>query len=158
MVKDLVNSELNVWNANLLRDLFEDNSVAEIMRLHVPNFHLEDSWLWTSENEGLFSVKSVVVSEQIQRAPLRPALDEASWGKLWKLRLQDRLKILLWQVAAGALKTKGSLARILGCEEEESFQCPLCRKLRRIASIYWCGVAWLALLGESPLGLSSWML
>lgn len=80
MVKDLVHLELNVWNANLLRDLFEADSVAAIMRLPVPNSDAEDSWLWTLEKEGLFSVKSLVVSEQLQRAPLRPALDEASWG------------------------------------------------------------------------------
>lgn len=66
--------------------------------------------------------------------------------------------ILLWQVAAGALKSKGSLARILGCEDEESFSVPYAVKLRRIPSIYWCGVKWLALLGDSPLGLSRWML
>lgn len=68
----------------------------------------------------------MVLHEQINKAPERPALDAKSWGRLWKLKIQDRLKLLLWKIAAEALKTKGALARILHCEEEVSFLCPFC--------------------------------
>lgn len=34
---------------------------------------------------------------------------------------------MLWKVAAGALKTKGKLGRLLRREDEEAFVCPLCK-------------------------------
>lgn len=36
--------------------------------------------------------------------------------------------MVLWKVAARALKTKGGLGRLLDRSEEEAFQCPLCQE------------------------------
>lgn len=53
------------------------------------------------------------------------SLDSASWNRLWKLRIQDRLHLMLWKVASGTLKTKGALGKCLNREDEPEFLCPL---------------------------------
>lgn len=73
------------------------------------------------ERNGTFSIKSLVVVEQNRKGPERSFLDAATWGRLWKLKLQDRLKLTLWKVTAGALETRGAPARILRCEDEVAF-------------------------------------
>lgn len=125
-VSDLVRPREREWNMELLRYFFENVSVEEILRMQVPNPTLEDTWIWTKEKSRLYSVKPMVLVEQSRTASERTILYGATWGRLWKLKLQDRLKLLLWKVAAGALKTKGALARIIHCEEEEGFLCPFC--------------------------------
>lgn len=59
---------------------------------------------------------------------------------------------MLWKVAKGALKTKGSLGRILHREDEDVFYCPLCRQATKdtfhlfiycsVASIAWRESLW----------------
>ncbi|KAB1200389.1 hypothetical protein CJ030_MR0G007455 [Morella rubra] len=56
-------------------------------------------------------------------------ISKETWEKLWKCKIQDRLKLMLWKVGAGALKTRGGLGRILQCEESEEFLCPLRRNV-----------------------------
>ncbi|KAB1213575.1 hypothetical protein CJ030_MR5G010506 [Morella rubra] len=104
---------------------------------------LGENWLIFGQiygAEGTTSTSSIAVD-----------LDKASWGRLWKLKLHDRLKMLLWQIAAGALKNKGALARVLGREEEESFLCSFCRQAPEdsIHLLVRCSVACIA-WRESP--------
>lgn len=103
-----------------------------------------------------FSVKYLVVAEQSMRGPERLVLDASTWGRLWKVNLQDNLKLTLWKVAAGVLKTRGALARILHYEDENAFQCPFCKKSLEdsihllvrcsVASIAWRESSWAILM------------
>lgn len=115
------------WDVALLHELFDADSTAAILRLPTPNPLLADQWVWTRESTGKFSVISFWLAVQGAQAPAVMPLDKKSWSILWKAKLQDRLKLLLWKVAVGALKSRGALGRILQRENEEQFQCPLCR-------------------------------
>lgn len=128
MVSQLVWPEVRMWNVDLLRSMFVQDLVDAILRLPVPNPFLVDKWIWTKEKSGIISVKSLVIFEHLRSPPDRVVLDVGSWEKLWRLKLQDRLKLTLWKVASGVLKTRGNLARILHCEDEAAFQCHFCKQ------------------------------
>lgn len=113
MVSDLVITSAGLWNKNLIRQLFAKGSTSEILRLPVLRSSLEDQWIWTKEKNEIFPVKFLVEVEQRRRALAAQAMDATSWNRVWKLKLQDKLKLMLWKVAAGAIKTKGALGRIL---------------------------------------------
>ncbi|KAB1208753.1 hypothetical protein CJ030_MR6G005862 [Morella rubra] len=112
-VSDLVLEGENRWNDVLIHHLFSAHSARDILRMQVPTQELHDWWLWKKEQNGMYSVKYVVLAEQCDRASGSPELSSFSWSKLWKLNLQDRLKFFLWKVAVGVLKTRGLLGRIL---------------------------------------------
>lgn len=58
---------------------------------------------WFGPQSPVFSIKGAMYRAQQIRRPFRLFLEEEDWSKLWKLHLQDRLKLLLWKVAAGAI-------------------------------------------------------
>lgn len=107
MVTDLVRHEARVWDENLVRSLFLEEFAEDILRMPVPDPALEDRWIWTLEKGGDFSIKPLVRKEQNRLSPEAIGLNGEAWGRLWKLKLQDRLKLTLLKVAAGALKTSG---------------------------------------------------
>lgn len=127
-VSDLVHHDGGQWDVSLLHRFFELPSVASILRLPILNLDLEDKWIWTFEKSGYFSIKSVVLEHQRNRVPLVSLLNLGSWSRLWKLKVQEKLKVMLWKVAAGVLRTKGALGRLLHYKFEEGFLCPLCRQ------------------------------
>lgn len=67
MVKDLVSD--GIWDCGLIRDLFEEDSVAAVLRLLLPRDDCQDIWIWTREPAGVFSVKSFLKHDQMGRVP-----------------------------------------------------------------------------------------
>lgn len=128
-VADLVRPDGVQWDVELLWSLFAESTVEIILRMPIPNPLMADKWIWTLEKNGEFSVKSLVLSQQRLRAPDHAVLDSGTWMRLWKLKLQDKLKLLLWKVATGAMRTMGALGRILHTEFEEGFLCLLCGQM-----------------------------
>lgn len=114
-------------------------------------------WIWTDESSGLFSVKSFLLKTATFKSPYY----SADWEYLWKLRIQDRLKLLLWKVASGALKTRAALGRVLHAKQEEQFLCPICRQRPedtlhllvtcRFADAVWRESSWAISLSRLPL-------
>lgn len=56
--------------------------------------------------KGSFSVKGAVKLAQARRRPTRLFLEEQDWSNLWRLPLQDRLKLLLWKIAAETIPVR----------------------------------------------------
>lgn len=61
-----------------------------------------------------------------QRSNLNHPDEEEIWKMLWRLKIHEHLKILLWKLAWDILPTRGKIAeRIEGSGEEETL-CGLC--------------------------------
>lgn len=41
---------------------------------------------------------------QLQRAPTFSMVERKTWENLWKLRIQDRLELILWKIAVGGFE------------------------------------------------------
>lgn len=78
------------------------------------------------ENSGRFSVKSMY-REQVNGRLVGLGMGQTEvWKKLWKLRMHERLKLLLWRVYCDILPTKGKIASRIGVEVGEENRCSLC--------------------------------
>lgn len=124
-VVDLTLEEPRRWNSLLLHTLFSPHSVQEILKIPLlrHNFsQVQDKIKWTHHYSGNYSVKSsyatlVNTSETF--------VSDISWKKLWKLKIQDCLKLLIWKVARNILPTK-SLFKTAINHNADQILCPLC--------------------------------
>lgn len=48
-----------------------------------------------------------------------------TWKKLWKLKMQDKLKLFLWKVMHNILPARSFLKRVIPIDEDQ-ISCPLC--------------------------------
>jgi hypothetical protein len=117
---------------------------------------------------GLFSTKSAyrVISSQRTNLSLSP-LAVANWKLLWKLNLNDRLKLFLWKIAWDIVPSKSRLNSIFPIPQAD-LVCPLCNveedSLSHLffrcffATISWRLSPWpLDSLKWSTLSLSNWI-
>lgn len=70
-------------------------TVDNILTLRPPHSLGQDSLLWTPDPRGAFSVKGAVLFAQQRRLIPHSLFSEQDLCMLWRLRLQDRLKLLL---------------------------------------------------------------
>ena len=118
-VASLFENNSKSWNLTRLFELFDVNSVVAIQKIVVPVILIVDKLIWLLDSKGNFSVKAAFKSSQ----PHLNADPEANWKALWKLKLHDRFKVLVWRIASGVLPTKLNFAQKVGFGDT---RCPFC--------------------------------
>ena len=87
---------------------------------HNFNSPKDDKLIWIKDPKKQFSTKSAYRLSQEHRVVNSTNIQ---WLKLWKMKLQERVKILIWRIGNDILPTKGNLATRLG-QNDTSY--PLC--------------------------------
>jgi hypothetical protein len=77
----------------LLQHLFYQESVEAINKITIPLRAYEDKLRWVKSSKGEFSVKSSYFANP---SPSENGSGGEFWGKIWKLKMHDGLKMLLW--------------------------------------------------------------
>ena len=117
-VNSLINHASKEWNTSLLLDLF--------VKIRVPIFPTKDKLTWVKDSKGIFSTKSA--HQAIQEHRSQPSVD-IQWKQLWKMKMHERNKMLVWRIGTNILPTRTKVAtRVdpidtscpLCCEEEET--------------------------------------
>ena len=62
-------------------------------------------------SQGIFTVKSTYHLSQLDKFQQPSPLTSQEWKHLWKLKMHERLKLLLWKISWDALPTKEALNR-----------------------------------------------
>lgn len=91
-VSELADVDSGNWNFTLLSLLFSQETISFISKLSPPSPQLTDDVLWIPNPKGCFSVKEAVLQSQASRRSISAIQPLQDWSKLWKARLQDRLK------------------------------------------------------------------
>ncbi|KAM6556293.1 hypothetical protein CsatB_003312 [Cannabis sativa] len=58
------------WDISKLSNLFDQETISNIIKGGKPNGQEGDLWVWTIESNGLFSTKSAYLIQALERAPL----------------------------------------------------------------------------------------
>lgn len=93
MVNSLFKERLREWDADIVRDVFDDRDVEIIMGIPLSATDDENLWFWMTKISGLYSVKSTY--SWLQSAKNVNYADDnfGFWMKLWQLKVPQRLRI-----------------------------------------------------------------
>ena len=108
VVSQLLDHSRIRWDFSKLRALFDDAKVASICQIPLPINVRSDKWIWTKSVHGELSVKSAY---WLGRSSNPPPNQDLLRGQIWKTRIHERLKMVLWRVAANCLPTKDKRLR-----------------------------------------------
>lgn len=123
-VADLFDFESRTWNAPLIHSIFELSSAEAICKLRSLIEGHDDVLIWMPDPRGIFSVKSVYfLLKASTRVP--SVLEENEWRLLWKLKIQDWLKLFLWRCGNNAFPFKGRMSEVMHTGGREGFMSSL---------------------------------
>lgn len=116
MVSELVDEGARTWNVQMLQEHLLPMDVMIVRRIPLPSTNFEDTWAWSQEKSGNFSVRSayrmLIDTRNRREAWLDgrpgnsdPAREEKAWAKLWKYRIPSKLRIFAWRLARQSLPT-----------------------------------------------------
>ncbi|CAH9148255.1 unnamed protein product, partial [Cuscuta epithymum] len=132
------------WNRERIEALFNETDKQRILSVPISIQNREDSYWWTGEKNGSFSVKSCyrkVVGEQNSGS-------WEGWNKIWELHIPPKFQYFVWQVMDGTLPIVANLrkrginspggCKVCGLEEEENLMhavrsCPKVEEVWRAA-------------------------
>uniref|UniRef100_A0A7N2M437 Reverse transcriptase zinc-binding domain-containing protein n=2 Tax=Quercus TaxID=3511 RepID=A0A7N2M437_QUELO len=92
------------------------------MSIPLPISPKSDRLIWALNSKGLFLVKSAS-RISVDQEP-NPSQAEVPWKKLWKARLPERIKMLIWRIGNSSLPTSENLSCRL---EYIDPNCTLCK-------------------------------
>jgi hypothetical protein len=125
-VSDLISPVTRDWYSPILNFLFDPISVEKIKAIHLPQSPSLDRWVWTPSPNGSFSVKSAHSLISNPTFPPISPLSPSDWKSLWSLRIQHRLKHLLWRISWNILPIRTNIFRFLPDADLEMVCCPMC--------------------------------
>lgn len=87
----------------------------------------QPKYIWTPSCSGRFSTSSAYLSIIASNASIPASPDSCSfWKSIWKLNLNDRVKLFLWKIAWNIIPTKARLNAIFISSWSDDL-CPLCK-------------------------------
>lgn len=98
LVSELILEEPRRWNVLLLNAIFSEHTSREKQKIPLANHrfhHIPDKIKWIHHSSGVFSVKSVYAAFVNATGPTESINQFTNWKNLWKLQIQDRLKLFL---------------------------------------------------------------
>ncbi|XP_031405734.1 uncharacterized protein LOC116214473 [Punica granatum] len=102
------------WNIPLLTTLFEQDTVHNILKIHLSQADFEDSATWTPSSSGKHSVKSFYLTDQHNRFQDH---SDIVWKAIWNLKIHERFKLHLLRIGSESLPWFS----------EVDAPCPLCQ-------------------------------
>ena len=131
----------------MIKEIFDSDSADAILTIPIPSNPKQDKMIWLPNLKGNFSVKSVhkVAYHNVNNNDQA----QSHWKKLWKAKLPERLKMLLWRIGANAMPNKVNLQRRI---QHTNTSCSLCNSneetnihlffLCPFAKALWTTVGW----------------
>ncbi|KAH9791204.1 putative ribonuclease H protein [Citrus sinensis] len=106
-VADFVD-EIGNWNCSLFSHLLPNNILLKIASVHPPTAsHGAESFFWGASSNGTFSVKSAY---ELLDDPIGNG-DHSFWCLAWSWKGPHSIRVFLWLLLHGRLKTKKELNR-----------------------------------------------
>ncbi|XP_073358248.1 uncharacterized protein [Aegilops tauschii subsp. strangulata] len=117
-VSELIDVESGTWKIDIVRNNFISPVAEAILNIPLRRMGGDDSWAWSAEKAGIYTVKSAYRTLIIRNEHL--ALEEGlviessetnkqMWTKLWKLNVVPKVRVFWWHVLPGILPVKSTL-------------------------------------------------
>ncbi|KAK7268687.1 hypothetical protein RIF29_21393 [Crotalaria pallida] len=110
-IRDLVAGQQ--WSLDDIRTDIPQQAKDCILHGRVPklNASLHDVWVWDINPVGIYTVRSGYdwLKERSEASPINPP--HANWSWIWKLKIPENIKLLVWLIAHDSVLTNGLRAR-----------------------------------------------
>jgi len=98
-VSDLILHGTTRWDMQILQSVFDPISIRAISQIRISTYS-KPSFLWTHSCSGCFTTNSAylaILGANLSTLTSPPPLP--LWKAIWKLNLNDRLRLFLWKIA-----------------------------------------------------------
>jgi hypothetical protein len=132
-VQSLLSVHGKSWNVPIIQQIFSAD-IAEAV-FHTSLYHqvIHDHLIWKSERNGCYSVRSayrLCVEGLIDVSHLRCP---GNWQNIWRLKVPQKVKNLLWRMCRGCLPTRVRLQdKGVSCPKN----CESCDRPNRKCTVY----------------------
>jgi ribonuclease HI len=125
LIRDLIDPTLSSWKVPAATSLFDSSSAQAVLNTRIST-EFAPHFFWTPSLSGKFFVSSAYTfitgsNSNTSISPLRPQF----WNSIWKLKLNDRLRLFLWKITWNILPTTERLGHLFDVNLDSS--CPLCK-------------------------------
>ena len=107
----MIDKENRCWIADVVDNNFMPREAKLIKSIPISIFEANDKLCWPSNMDGIYSVKAEY--RLLVNVELIPPVDSAilpqtknTWKALWKLKIPNRTKTLLWRATKDALPSR----------------------------------------------------
>jgi hypothetical protein len=99
LVRDLIDPTLVIWKTLAIHNLFDSFSANEILKIRISE-EIGTNYLWAPSTNGKFTVSSAYrFLSKVSSNNASSSNFSQFWKSLWKLNLNDRLRLFLWKIA-----------------------------------------------------------
>lgn len=132
-VSSLMSVDRLEWDIDILRDLFNENIIQQILKIPISQSREEDVWLWLDEANGAYSVKSGYHRLcQIHTSDSNTG-NNFNLLKIWRLSVPPKVKIFIWRACQNCLPSLDNLCR----KYVEVYPiCPICQSSLRTSRFF----------------------
>jgi hypothetical protein len=98
LIRDLIDPTLSSWKAPAINSLFDPISAQAILKTRIST-EFAPAYFWTPTS-GKFSISSAYsfITGSNTNNSISPIRSQF-WNSIWKLNLNDRLRLFLWKIA-----------------------------------------------------------
>ena len=113
-VSHLIDSEMRVWKAGLVNELFLPHEATAILGIPLSHRSLTDCLVWGVTKNGVYSVRSgyqFLLNESCREDPgsSDPTQMSQLWKFVWSLNVPPKIRHFLWRACHNSLPTKSNL-------------------------------------------------
>lgn len=156
-VAELISNQNAKWDEPILRQIFDEKLVIEILSTPLNLSFGKDKLIWTGRQSGLYTVKTGY--NVIRDKTSLPSTDQAStsfqpsrglWNRIWKAHIPPKIRFFLWSLCQDALPTKVNL-----CKRDIITQplCSLCNQQIETTEHIFLHCLWIETIWLDPLVL-----
>ena len=122
VVSMLINSTTHCWIENQVCYLFEAEGAKAILSIPLAANRKENKLIWVPNAKGVFTTKSAYKVSNPH--PNQISLSDQMWKKIWKIKVPERVRMLLWRITTYTIPVKEVLGQRLELDNQE---CVLCQ-------------------------------
>lgn len=117
-VSELINPTTNVWDADLINDIFWPVDAQRILQISIARAGVDDFVAWHYNKSGVFSVRSAYHvewdhqhGEKLRRTNgMGGTRGHPVWKKIWELKVPVKVKIFGWKSLHNTVPCLATLA------------------------------------------------
>uniref|UniRef100_A0A803PCL7 Uncharacterized protein n=1 Tax=Cannabis sativa TaxID=3483 RepID=A0A803PCL7_CANSA len=124
-VKCLLTMDGTKWEIEIINDLFNDRDKDLILSSPISPSNVVDTWYWSKENSGCYSVKSAYALLQELKSASVQSTNSGPWREIWSLKIPPKVKEMLWRTLSNCLPTR---VQLIHRRVHIDLACPRCNR------------------------------